>query len=264
MSAGPVLEKNKIRQSFSAACASYDAVAELQRTVGRNLLSRIETDRLAGTVLDIGCGTGFLTAELLSWPGAKQMLALDLALPMLQITRGKLADAGNVRYLCADAEALPVADHAVDHVFSNLALQWCEDLETVFNGIRRILKPGCQLIFSTFGPRTLRELKSAWAEVDDYSHVNEFYSQEQHGCFLERAGFHRIRTESQLHTPTYDSVQDLMKELKHIGAHNVTAGRNRRITTKTQMQGMITAYEAFRAGGRIPASFEVIMITAQA
>lgn len=66
MSADFVLEKNKIRQSFSAACASYDAVAELQRTVGRDLLGRIETDRLAGTVLDIGCGTGFLTAELLS------------------------------------------------------------------------------------------------------------------------------------------------------------------------------------------------------
>lgn len=259
-----VLDKSKIRQSFSAACASYDAVAELQRTVGRNLLARIETDQLTGTVLDIGCGTGFLTTELLAWAGEKHMLALDIALPMLQTTRGKLADAGNVMYLCADAERLPVAEHAVDHVVSNLALQWCRDLETVFTDIRRVLKPGCQLAFSTFGPHTLQELKGAWAAVDGYTHVNEFYGQERLGGFLERAGFRRTRMESKLHRPAYGSVLALMKELKHIGAHNVTAGRNRHLTTKTQMQGMIAAYEVYRTQGQIPATFEVIMITAQA
>lgn len=259
-----VLDKSKVRQSFSAACASYDAVAELQRTVGKDLLDRIETDRLVGTVLDIGCGTGFLTAELLALPGSKYMLALDIALPMLQTTRRKLSDAHNVMYLCADAESLPVLNHVADHVFSNLALQWCEDLKAVFTDIRRILKPGCQLVLSTFGPHTLQELKHAWAEVDKYSHVNEFYSQSQLGCFLEQAGFRQISMESKLYRPAYDSVLALMKELKYIGAHNVTAGRNRSITTKAQMQGMIAAYEAYRTHGLIPATFEVIMITARA
>jgi malonyl-CoA O-methyltransferase len=259
-----VLDKSKVKRSFSAASASYDAVAELQRTVGKDLLTRIETDSLIGTVLDIGCGTGFLTAELMAWPGSKYMLALDIALPMLQTTRRKLAEANNIMYLCADAESLPVASHIADYVFSNLALQWCENLQAVFTDIKRTLKPGRQLVCSTFGPHTLQELKSAWAKVDDYSHVNEFYNQEQIGCFLKRAGFRQIKMESKMHRPAYDSVLALMKELKHIGAHNVTAGRNRRITTKAQMQGMIMAYEAYRAQGLIPATFEVIMITAQA
>ncbi|MBL6987929.1 MAG: malonyl-[acyl-carrier protein] O-methyltransferase BioC, partial [Methylobacter sp.] len=53
-----------------------------------------------------------------------------------------------------------------------------------------------------------------------------------------------------------------MKELKHIGAHNMIAGRNKSVTGKTALQRMIAAYERHRIGGRIPATFEVIMVTA--
>lgn len=254
------LDKAKIKQSFAAASVTYDGVAALQRTVGKALLAAIDADRLDKSLLDLGCGTGFLTAGLL--PRAQSIIALDIALPMLQVTRTKLADPANVSYVCADAEQLPLAGQVVDGVLSNLALQWCINLETVFTDIKRVLKPGGQLMFSTFGPQTLQELKSAWAEVDDYNHVNEFYSAEQLTHFLQLSGYVEVVIESALYKSSYDSVLVLMKELKHIGAHNVNAGRKQSITTKTQMQRMIAAYEQYRTGDLIPATFEVITVKA--
>lgn len=254
------LDKAKIRQSFAAASVTYDGVAALQRTVGKALLDISDTESLAGTLLDLGCGTGFLSSKLLAQ--TRPIIALDIALPMLQLTRTKLADMPNVSYICADAEQLPLAENIADGVFSNLALQWCANLEDVFSDIKRIMKPGAQLVFSTFGPQTLRELKSAWAQVDAYNHVNDFYSEQQLAYFLQLTGYTEIKIETKVYLSSYDSVLALMKELKHIGAHHVIAGRNKNITTKTQMLRMITAYEQHRVGDRIPATFEVIMAKA--
>jgi len=257
------LDKARIRRSFAAASVTYDSVAGLQRTVGKELLRSIDVKKLTGTLLDLGCGTGFLTGELLSYSNHESTIALDIALPMLQTTQSKLADKHNILYVCADAEQLPLADQSIDSVVSNLALQWCSNLDAVFTNIKRTLKPEGQLAFSTFGPQTLHELKSAWAAVDNYSHVNDFYSETQLKQFLQQAGFKKIQINSKLYTPRYDSVWTLMQELKHLGAHHVIAGRNNKITTKTAMQQMISAYEKYRVRDQIPATFEVIIVTAK-
>ncbi|MDP3589027.1 MAG: malonyl-[acyl-carrier protein] O-methyltransferase BioC, partial [Methylobacter sp.] len=108
----------------------------------------------------------------------------------------------------------------------------------------------------------LQELKTAWAAVDGFNHVNDFYGEQQLRYFLQLAGYTEIAIETKIYLSSYDSVLALMKELKHIGAHNVIAGRNKSITTKSQMQRMIAAYEQHRAGDLIPATFEVMMVTA--
>jgi malonyl-CoA O-methyltransferase len=193
----------------------------------------------------------------------EQVIGLDIALPMLQTTRQKV-ESQNLLLLCADAERLPLAEHAVNHIVSNLALQWCEDLTAVFSDFKRVLKPDGQLLFSTFGDLTLEELKQCWAKVDDYSHVNHFYSASKIAFFLQKAGFKDIEISEEIYLSRYVSVLALMQELKAIGAHNVAKSRRKTMTGKTKMLAMIAEYEKLRlVGGEIPATFEIITVTAR-
>ena len=261
------LDKAKVKQSFAAASNTYDTSAELQRQVGKDLLKAFSVNLSGDLCLDLGCGTGFLTNELLSWDtddNAPTLVALDIAWPMLQAARVKLQKRRNLHYVCADAEQLPILDASIDQVCSNLALQWSRNPEVLFADIKRIMKSDGKLVFSTFGPQTLNELGSAWAEVDDYCHVNEFYSEQQLKQHLREAGFRDIQTITKAYRPCYDSILDLMRELKLLGAHNVTAGRNKTMTTKTQLQTMMSAYEKYRLEDGYPATFSAILISAKA
>lgn len=262
-----MLAKTRIRQSFATASGSYDSVALLQRNVGKTLLQCAGV--IGGqldTVVDLGCGTGFLVNELLEQKACipEQIVALDIAVPMLQIARNKLKSHRSIVYLCADAEFLPFQPQSADLVISNLAFQWCDNLEKVFSDVKRILKPEGRFFFTTFGPSTLHELKSAWGEVDDYTHVNTFYSGPQLTDVLNQAGFQQVELEIRSYISTYESVWELMAELKQLGAKTVMAGRNKQLTSKAAMQRMICAYQKQDENGLVPATFEVLMAAVRA
>lgn len=252
------LDKTKIKQSFGNASQTYDNVAELQRNVGRDLLHTFLPEKLTGNVVDLGCGTGFLTSLLL--PHCENLIALDLAFSMLQTTRQKLEN--SVNYICADAEQLPFSTESVDTIFSNLALQWCQPIDDALNELHRVLVKDGELIFSTFGSETLWELKTAWASVDDFAHVNEFYTAPQLQSALEKAGFTHIEINSQPYISRYDSVLTLMRELKHIGAHNVNSQRRKNLTSKKSLKTMLANYPHDESGDCV-ATFEVICIVAR-
>lgn len=255
-----VLDKRWVNRSFAAAAKQYDQFAELQRQVGSQLIERFPPSAIQG--LDLGAGTGFLTKQLaLSQPDA-EWIALDLALPMLHVARENLKALHNLHYLCADAEALPLRDESVGQIYSNLALQWCEHLAVLFADCRRVLKPGGQLVFSSFGPDTLKELKTAWSQVDDYAHVNEFKSADAIVAALSQAGFKEIQFETTVFETAYPTVMHLMRELKGLGAHHVNSGRKRGPTTSQQLQAMIAAYQEL-TGDSVLATYEVFKVGAR-
>lgn len=255
------LDKAKVMRSFAAAAQTYDGLAGLQRQVGLELLARFPQRQSGGVLLDLGCGTGFISHQLAATFSGQQMIALDIALPMLQTSRRKYP-AMPVQYLCADAENLPIASNSIDQIYSNLALQWAQDLPASCAGFKRVLKTPGQLVFATFGPETLRELKSAWTKVDDFMHVNSFHSADQIQSFLQVAGFKQVFPESKLYQFAYPDVESLMRELKGIGAHNVNRQRNPRPTTKTQLKSMIEHYPTQMDGQGIIASYEIIFVKA--
>lgn len=255
-----ILDKRNVRRSFADAAGSYDAQADLQRQVAHRLLANLPMLSANGLAVDIGCGTGYFTEQLLVKFAFRQLFALDIAEPMLIEAQARL-QGRNVGFLCADAEKIPFAAASVDALFSNLALQWCLDLTAVFADWRRVLKPGGRIAFSTFGPETLSELKAAWAEVDDFVHVNEFYQPELLEEVLRQVGMQEIKWQSVTLQLCYPSVLALMVELKGIGAHNVAGGRNRGLTTGAKLKAMMNAYPV-GADNNVMASYQILFFTA--
>ena len=252
-------DKTLARRSFERAAGSYDRAAALQHEVGRRLLERLDFMKIQPRrVLDLGCGTGQCIPELISRYGSAELVALDIALPMLGHARRRGRWLRKPYCVCADAESLPFSDASFDLVFSNLMLQWCADAEVVFRELQRVLTPGGLLLFTSFGPDTLRELHDSWARVDGYTHVNAFQDMHDVGDALVRTGFADPVMDVERLTLTYPDLWQLMRELKQIGAHNVTAGRPRGLTGKAHMQRLVQAYEQYRRDGVLPASYEIV------
>lgn len=248
-----------VRAAFDAAAARYDELAVLQREVGGRLLERLDLVRLVpARVLDLGCGTGLHTRALLDRYPRTQICGLDLAEAMCVRTQARSGWFRRVRAVCADAARLPFADDSFELVWSNFTLQWCAALDAVFAEVRRVLRPGGLFLFTTLGPDTLRELRTAWAAVDARPHVNDFTDMHDVGDALVRARFADPVLDIERYTLTYPDVPALMRELKGIGAHNVLATRARGLTGRGRLAAMIAAYERERRDGVLPASYEVV------
>jgi malonyl-CoA O-methyltransferase len=186
------------------------------------------------------------------------LFGLDIAPAMLAIARKRTPWFRRLRCICGDAEALPLADASCQLVFSNLTLQWC-DLERALGEFKRVLKPGGLLMFSTLGPDTLIELRRSWEAADAYNHVNAFIDMHDIGDALIRASLAEPVMDVERITITYQDVFGLMRDLKTLGAHNVSAGRAHSLTGKRRLQAMRAAYERFRRDdGLLPATYEVV------
>ncbi|MFP4695318.1 methyltransferase domain-containing protein, partial [Thiohalospira sp.] len=165
---------------------------------------------------------------------------------------------GRRGFAAADLEALPFPAASFDLVFSNLTLQWC-DPAAAFAEVRRVLRPGGLFLFTTFGPDTLHELRSAWAAVDGEAHVNTFVDMHDLGDELVHAGLADPVMDMEYFTLTYPDCRALMRDLKAIGAQTVTGGRRSGLTGRRALAALEAAYEAFRtAEGVLPTTWEVV------
>ena len=259
------IDKSRMRQSFHRAAKKYDAAAILQRQVREEMLSRLDVVKLQPEViLDAGCGTGHGLHALLRQFKKAQGIALDIAEGMLARSRSLFPRyqfwRAKPRFVCADIESLPLATASVDMVWSNLAVQWCNDLDAALQEWRRVLRPNGLLMFATLGPDTLKELRVASGA--DHTHVSRFIDMHDIGDALTRAGFSAPVLDVMHYTLTYDTVESLMRDLKAIGAHNATAGRAKGLSGKGFLQQLRQGYEAFRHEGKLPATYEVVFVHA--
>lgn len=258
------LDKRLLRRSFEKAAAGYDAAAVLQHEICRRMLMRLEyIKHRPAAILDAGSGTGNVVAALrVRYPQAT-LYELDIALAMVRRSRARapwwrrLLGRG-VLAVCGDIERLPLRGAAVGMVWSNLALQWVNDVPRAIAEFRRVLAPGGLLMFSTFGPDTLKELRAAYRGTDRYTHVNRFIDMHDLGDMLVHGGFADPVMDMEYVTLTYTDALALMRDLKAIGAHNVTAGRRQGMTARASLAAVERNYEALRRDGRLPATFEVI------
>jgi malonyl-CoA O-methyltransferase len=271
--ADSAIDKKEVARAFGRAAADYDAHAVLQREVMSRLEERLGLMNIApARVVDAGCGTGLGLRLLKARYPKADLIGLDLALPMLQVARKHDVDqglSGFIRrllpsspqrpgHLCADIERLPFRTSSIDLIWSSLALQWVGEPEAAFKELHRAMAPNGLLLFSTFGPDTLKELRQAFAKVDGGTHVSRFLDMHDIGDMLVHAGFQHPVMEMELLTLTYADLKSLMRDLKGVGAHNAASDRARGMMGKSAWQKLEQAYETCRKDGRLPATYEVI------
>jgi malonyl-ACP O-methyltransferase BioC/pimeloyl-ACP methyl ester esterase len=219
----------RVKRSFSRAAPNYDNTADLQKDVADELLQKIP-GFIAGrphltSILDIGCGTGFMTFGLNNIFPSANIVGCDIAHPMIEIAKQKRAR-NEIKFISADAGDLPFVEDTFDMVASNLTYQWLPDLNRAFSEVFRVLQPGGVFVFSILGPGTLRELKSSYHDAcklsgrDGLPSFIDFPEPTHIAITLERTGFKYQFIESYFKRRYYDSLWGLLKILKSIGAAN--------------------------------------------
>jgi malonyl-CoA O-methyltransferase len=270
--------KKLLAESFGRAADHYDEFAHLQRHIGGSLLARVKEgafltkiSKLSNAsgpeldvVADLGCGTGYFLPQLADTFKPKSLIAADLSVDMLNVARRLYGEnsaeayADDLCFLACDAESLPLKPESCDLVFSSLAIQWCESLNSLWREVYKALKPGGCFAFSTLLDGSLFELKDAWSKVDSEQHVNSFLSLEDYlqSLSLSNLGFDILRADAGEVNLEYQKAFDLMRDLKGVGAHNISQARPKSMTGKRKIMQVVESYESYRKpNGLLPATY---------
>lgn len=254
------LDRARLIRQFGHAAKTYENHDALQRATEDLLIDRLDYyEQTPEQVLDIGAGTGRGSALLKERYPKAEVIALDLALPMLREAKKHSGWLKPLRRVCGEATALPFPDHSMDIVHSNLCFQWVDQLDAVFAEACRVLKPGGMLAFTSFGPDTLKELRAAWASADaEGSHVGRFLDMHDVGDAMINAGLREPVLQVTTMTMTYSTPRKLLDDLRGLGATHADVARGRHLVGKSRYQAMLAAYENMRVDGRIPSTWEVV------
>lgn len=239
----------------------------LRREIAQRMHERLQVIKIVPRhVLDAGCGSGADLPTLQERFPAAHLLALDGSEPMLQsipAPRKTLFDKllpskAGLDKLCADLGNLPLAQNSLDLIWSNLALHWHPQPDRVFAEWRRVLRVEGLLMFSTFGPDTLREVAAAFGELDGTPHTLPFVDMHDFGDQLVEAGFSTPVMDMEKLTVTYDSSQALLQDVQALGG-NPLATRRRGLIGKDAWKKMEHALDnQRRPDGKLHLTFEIV------
>jgi malonyl-CoA O-methyltransferase len=262
------LDARQARRAFERAALRGTDPAALQSEVERRMLERLDYVRLLPKrVLDAGCGTGRGLRLLRGRYPQADLLGADFAQAAVRIASRSQSFGERMRRLfrgalganlCADFARLPLASGAIDMVWSNLALAWAEDPLAALREFRRVLATGGLLMFSSYGPDTLKQLRSAFAACSPARRVHAFVDMHDVGDMLLASGFAEPVMDVETITLTYARVDDLARDLRASGQTCAAGDRSRALTGRATWQRMASAYEMERRNGRLPATIEIV------
>ena len=230
------------------------------------MVERLELVKLQpARILDAGSGTGQLARELAARYPKSAVVELDLSLAMLRA--GVHAGGWGRRLLeavrpdrhqrvCGDIERLPLAAASVELVCSNLVLPWVNSPDAALRECHRVLARGGLLMFTTLGPDTLTELRTALGPAAVQA-IHPFADMHDIGDLLVRSGFADPVMDAEHLTLTYPDLPALFRELHACGGRTALAGRPAGLRGRGWLTRLETRYSAFRAEGRWPLTCEI-------
>jgi malonyl-CoA O-methyltransferase len=253
----PGIDPRLARRRFERAAGSYAKASRLEAEIGGRMLERLDYVKIAPRrVLDAGSGPP-QRALGKRYPAA-EVIALDFALAMLRIGKSKLFERNPPKAVCADFARLPLPAGSVDLVWSNMALHWAQDPPAALREFHRALAVDGLLMFSTLGPDTLSELRSAAGSA----RVHSFVDMHDLGDMLVAAGFAEPVMDAERITMVYADAAALFADLRATGQTCALARRSgarpRGLAGRGFLESLQARLSAQLRDGKLPVSFEVV------
>ena len=263
---GGFVDRLQVGRRFSRVAANYDQADFFAREVDRRMQERLDYVKVEPKrILDLGCSRGGSFAGLAARYPAAELLGLDISPAMLQA--GHIARAGwqrwlglgrqnQVQRLAGDATNLPLKSQSTAIVWSNLLLHWLDDPLPTLAEAHRVLEVGGLLMFSTLGPDSLKELRSAFS--DGYAHTQRFIDMHDLGDMLVACNFADPVMDMEVLTLTYDGFDEMLGELRAAGSGCAMKARRHGLTGRQAWAQARDTYERLRNNGKLPATFEIV------
>lgn len=242
------IDKQAVANSFSKAASHYDQFAQLQRDIGEVLLSKLTQscemhDVPCERIVDLGCGTGYFSEKLNRQFNNASLTCFDLSEVMLEQT--KLRQLSDVTFQLGDIDAISFAENSVDVIYSNLVVQWSNNLQNCLTQVHKCLKAGGRAYISTLINGTLHELTEAWKSVDNNPHTNHFLSLKDIQFTVEQSNFHAVNITTETRILHYDNVIEVIRALKGIGANHVHGHKKSHISGRQLLKKLQVGYLPF-------------------
>ena len=264
------VDERQVRRGFDRVAALYDAHAVIEREIGSRMLERLDYVRIEPqVVVDLGCGTGVAYSALRERYPKALIAGVDLSEQMLRAgerSRREWQDwlmpflrgrgAGNLQKIGGNAALVPIKTGCAQLVWSNLLLHWCDDATAVIREMHRVLEVGGLTTFTTFGPDTLKELRSAFA--DGKTHNQRFTDMHDLGDMLVHAGFADPVMDMEVITLEYSEPARLFEDLRRTGAGNAMLDRSRGLQGRQRWAAMLARLEVLRRNGKLPLTLELV------
>jgi len=260
-----IFDRRLLTWRRNRAAPNASAHAFLLERVAEDFVERLQgINRTFPVVVNLGAHHGVLGRRLRRIAGVEMLIDMDPAARLLAQCDGLRVE--------ADEELLPFADRSLDLVVSGLALHLVNDLPGALVQIRRALKPGGLLLAAMLGGATLSELRLSLLAAEEEGErgasprIAPFADIQDVGALAQRAKFALPVVDAETVSATYRDALALMHELRAMGASNVLSARRRAPLRRTTLKGALLHYQQ-RFGlpnGRVPATFEIITLTAWA
>lgn len=258
------IDKKAVAESFSKAASHYDQFAQLQRDIGDELLNCLitcsEANKLTiDKMVDLGCGTGYFSEKLTHhFPGVS-LTCFDLSTAMLE--QVKKRNINHVIFQQGDIDNLPFTKNSQDLIFSNLVVQWSDNLTHCLEQIKNSLKKGGKAYLSTLLSGSLNELTQAWKRVDSFPHTNSFLTLQEIQEVVKYSGFSSVNIKTETRILAYDNVIEVMRALKGIGANHVHGHQAQQTTGRQLIKQLEQGYQAFtNENGLVTLTYQVCYI----
>lgn len=280
-----MIDKQRVHKHFNQHAHEYDEYAVVQGEMADQVLSLVKNRRQmknrpampGGQGLEIGCGTGYLTAQIVRAFAEISWHVLDLSENMIERARQRVDNlrviepgpiensANGVSWEVADAEQWSPDKHApFTLIVSNAAFQWFTDPFGTLERYARALAPHGMLVFSTFLPGTFTELHQSFAAsarrlgIEDGRHGQDFPGEQDWRTAIARAGL-RCEVITQRRQPVYADVREFLDHVRKVGAGNaLRADARAAFVGKQWLRTMMDEYERqYACPGGVRATYEI-------